>query len=254
MSILQELLTLAHDLGDSGRGWAILGEGNVSARLDDETFLVKASGSQMATLRPEQLVEVEFVSLTAAVKGTDVMDDVATKQSLIDSCRHAAAPMPSVETLFHADLLSLPGVAFIGHTHVTSINGLLCSENGWSLMQAGGRLFPDEIVVCGVAPCCVAYTDPGLPLARAIHSQVAAFQDRHDDIPKTVYLQNHGFIAIGKSAREVLSITQMADKAAKILLGAIATGTPRFLSDADVARIATRPDEHLRQRQLGLKT
>ncbi len=252
MDTLDELLTLAHDLGDPGRGWAILGEGNVSARLDDDTFLVKASGSQMATLRQEQLVEVAFDTLTSAVSGSDVLDDASTKQLLMDSCLQQGAPMPSVETLFHADLLSLPGVAFIGHTHVTSINGLLCSENGWSLIQKGGRLFPDEIVVCGVAPCCVPYTDPGLPLARAIHSHVAAYRDRYGEVPKTIYLQNHGFIALGKSAREVLSITMMADKAAQILLAAIAAGTPRFLSDADVARIANRPDEHLRQRQLGL--
>ena len=37
------------------------------------------------------------------------------------------------------------------------------------------------------------------------------------------------------------------------MIGAIACGEPVFLSDADVSRIATRPDEHLRQRALGLK-
>ena len=70
----------------------------------------------------------------------------------------------------HAFLLTLPGVEFVGHTHVTRINGLLCSARGWEALQAGRRMFPDEIVVCGVAPCCVPYVDPGIPLARALRA------------------------------------------------------------------------------------
>ena len=36
---------------------AILGEGNTSARLTDKTFLVKASGSCLGSLRKEDVVE-----------------------------------------------------------------------------------------------------------------------------------------------------------------------------------------------------
>lgn len=252
-TILKELLSLSHQLGDAERAWAILGEGNTSARVDGDTFLVKASGSQLGQLREDQLVAVRFAPLLAALAGTETPDDQATKCLLAEACVVEGAKTPSVETLFHADLLSIPGVSFIGHTHVTSINGLLCSENGWNLMQRGSRLFPDEVVVCGVASCCVPYTDPGLPLARAIHDAVRKHTDRYGDYPKTIYLQSHGFIALGATAQEVYSITLMADKAAKILLGAIAAGGPRFMPDSDIARIASRPDEHVRQRELGLK-
>ncbi|HYD85470.1 MAG TPA: class II aldolase, partial [Opitutus sp.] len=47
---LNTLLALAHDLGREDRQLAILGEGNVSTRLSFDTFLVKASGSNLATL------------------------------------------------------------------------------------------------------------------------------------------------------------------------------------------------------------
>jgi rhamnose utilization protein RhaD (predicted bifunctional aldolase and dehydrogenase) len=250
---LEELLSLSRQLGASEQGWAILGEGNTSARIDDDTFLVKASGSQLGHLREDQLVAVRFAPLLAALDGGDTPDDQTTRRLLAEACVQTGAKTPSVETLFHANLLSIPGVAFIGHTHVTSINGLLCSENGWNLMQRGGRLFPDEIVVCGVAPCCVPYTDPGLPLARAIRDAVRKHIEVYGAYPKTIYLQSHGFIALGATSQEVLSITMMADKAAKIMLGAIAAGGPRFMPDSDIARIATRPDEHVRQRELGLK-
>jgi hypothetical protein len=45
----------------------------------------------------------------------------------------------------------------------------------------------------------------------------------------------------------------MGAKAAEIFVGAAAAGgSPRFLSPAQAARIAGRPDEHYRQKALGL--
>ena len=44
------LIALSHDLGAEGRGLAILGEGNTSARHSNETFIVKASGSSLGIL------------------------------------------------------------------------------------------------------------------------------------------------------------------------------------------------------------
>jgi len=250
---MQELLDLSHFLGDPAYAWAILGEGNTSTRLDDDTFLVKSSGSELRTLTDAQVSRVRFAPIMDALNNGRDYSDAEVKDLLLSSCVDGGGRMPSVETLFHAFLLSLPGVDFVGHTHIISINGLLCSQEGWAAMQAGGRLFPDEIVVCGVAPCCVPYVDPGIPLARALRDQAMAFVDAHGMAPKTIYLQNHGFAAVGKSAGEVRNVTRMADKAAHILLGAMACGTPAFLSPANVQRIQTRPDEHYRQRALGLR-
>lgn len=50
------LLKLSHDLGREERDLAILGEGNTSCRVDEDTFLVKASGSSLANLQENQLV------------------------------------------------------------------------------------------------------------------------------------------------------------------------------------------------------
>ena len=44
------LIDLSRDLGGEHRGLAILGEGNASARISDDTFIVKASGSSLGTL------------------------------------------------------------------------------------------------------------------------------------------------------------------------------------------------------------
>ena len=52
---IDRLIELSRDLGREDRGLAILGEGNTSVRLSAETFMVKASGSTLATLSEEGL-------------------------------------------------------------------------------------------------------------------------------------------------------------------------------------------------------
>ena len=47
---LAALLQLSHDLGREDRPFAILGEGNTSARLSSGRFAVKASGCSLGTL------------------------------------------------------------------------------------------------------------------------------------------------------------------------------------------------------------
>ncbi len=247
-TLLQQLLDLSHALGDPARDWAILGEGNTSALQDENVFLVKASGSHLGSLTAEQVATVRFAPLQDVLESTQDLSDADVKALLLAA--GAGSARPSVETLLHAYLLTLDGINFVGHTHVTSINGLLCSDRGWAAMQRGGRLFPDEVVVCGPAPCCVPYVDPGLPLARALRREVLGYLSRHGLPPKTIYLQNHGFIALAETPREIIQITQMADKAARILSAALACGKPAFLSAENVARIHTRPDEHFRRSAL----
>jgi ribulose-5-phosphate 4-epimerase/fuculose-1-phosphate aldolase len=89
-----------------------------------------------------------------------------------------------------------------------------------------------------------------LPLAKAIQAAIVRYQDENGRSPKVILMQNHGLIALGKTADEVLRITAMYVKTARIILGAYALGGPHFLTPADVARIDSRPDEHYRQRML----
>ena len=249
---MDALLHLSHQLGDPTRKWAILGEGNTSARVDAETFYVKASGSRLGTITEGQVAHVRFAPVLEALESDQEIDDTQSKDLLLSSTLGPAGAMPSVETLMHAYLLTLPGIEFVGHTHMISANGLLCSERGWAFLQSGRRLFPDEIVVCGVAPCCIPYVDPGIPLARALRAEVLRYLDIYGVSPRTIYLQNHGFIALGKSAAEVENIHEMADKAATILAAALAIGEPTTLTPENVNRIYTWPAEHFRQRALGL--
>lgn len=246
------LLELSHLLGHEDRSLAILGEGNTSVRIDDHTFLVKASGSNLATLTPENVTECRFAVLLPLL-GKKNVPDADIDEALLASRVDPAAKKPSVEAIFHAWLLTLPNVNFIGHTHPIAVNSLLCSR--WGKTFAQHRLFPDEIVCCGERSVYVPYTDPGLQLAVAIRRETMKFAREQGQSPRVIHLENHGLIALGTSANAVAAATLMADKAARIFLGATAANggeKPRFLSAEQVSRIAGRPDEHYRRKMLKL--
>lgn len=246
----QRLLELSHQLGREDRRLAILGEGNTSMRVSAGTFLVKASGSNLATLSPLGVTECRSADLAALLNRRGLADS-AVDEALLASRVDPAAKKPSVEAVFHAYLLSLPDVNFVGHTHPVAVNRLLCTRHGRTFARR--RAFPDEIVCCGAESVYVPYTDPGLKLAQAIRAAVVAHLKRVARPPRVILLENHGLIALGATAEAVLAATLMAVKAAEIFTGAAAiAGRPRFLTAAQVARIAGRPDEHYRQRALGL--
>ncbi len=255
--MLRQLVAMSTRLGDPKNDYVILGEGNTSALNSDGTFWVKASGHQLPSIDESGFVRV---SLERALKVLDeeALTDGEIKERLLEirvdpETGRWPAPnsdvRPSTETVFHAICLSLPDVNFVGHTHATAVNALTCSA---AFEEAfGGRLFPDEIVMCGPAVVMVPYTDPGLPLAREIRQRINDYIDTYQERPRVILMQNHGVVALGRSAEQVENITAMMVKTARVLLGAYSAGGPHFLSQENVDRIHTRPDEAYRRKLLG---
>lgn len=242
--VLDRLLHLAHALAVPEHDMAILAEGNVSAREDEETFWVKGSGQRMESVEAEGFSRVRFEPILDALRQTEIEDPRAILNS---SC--VEGPPPSTEAFMHAALLAPSEAAFVAHVHPTPLLSLLSLEG--ALEWATKRLFPDEIVLCGPASCFVPYVAPGIELAREIQTQGKAFRERYGIPAKTFWLQNHGLIVVGKTPNEVESACLMSTKAARVLLGALQTGrTVRWLSERDVSHIFDWPDEHARQRAL----
>jgi len=245
------LLKLSHDLGREERDLAILGEGNTSCRLDEETFLVKASGSSLGNLEESQLVACRFSVLLPLLKA-EAMTDAEVEKALLAARVDPAQPKPSVEAVFHAYFLSLPGIEVVGHTHPITVNQILCAGDGPSQRFAFERRFPDEIVCCGAKSVLVPYVDPGTILAQRIREETDRFIAAENRPPRVILLQNHGLIACGATTGSVLAATLMAEKTARIFAGAAMMGGPTALTPQNVARIDSRPDEHYRQRMLKL--
>lgn len=244
-SRIAQLLQLAHELGREDRRLAILGEGNVSAKIDDAHFAVKASGCSLTTLAERDVTVCDAATVLAIFEERGPLPDEIIENRLLAARSDATARKPSLETTFHAWLLSLPGVEFVAHCHSQAANQVLCSPRGRDFAER--RMFPDEIVYCGPSSVFVPYADPGLPLAREIAERTASFQEASGRVPRLILLQNHGIIALGATFEATLACVLMCDKAAAIFAGAAALGGPNFLSAQQVERIATRRDEAYRQ-------
>ncbi len=248
MGTVAEFVAFSHQVGAPALDAVILGEGNTSLALDEETFLVKASGCNLGSLGPEHAVRMRRAPLMALLH--EGAADEATLQGVYREAKvdPDCTARPSVEAIFHAMLLALPGIEAVAHVHATAVNALTCSKH-WPEVLAG-RFCPDEAVVLGPESVFVDYVDPGVELARRMHENVGRFMQRWGAPPKVVYMQNHGSIALGRSVRDALAVLEMTIKAARIRLATLAAGGVNLFPEATVLHLLGRPDEVYRRARL----
>ena len=242
--ITRELVAMSRRLGDPERSYAILGEGNTSARVDERSFLVKASGTTLATIDATGFVQVSLARMADLLRDETATDETVTRAFREALVEDGETRRPSVEAMLHAYLLQYPEYRFVGHTHPTHVCMLLCSERAEEF--AVRRIYPDHVVCMGRKGVYVPYVDPGLTLARETARRFEAFVAEEGELPRAIYMENHGLIAMGATPEAVTSCTAMAEKAAEVIVGAYAVGGPKYMTDRDVERIHTRPDEKYR--------
>ena len=160
--------------------------GNTSVKIMDAeggpVIHVKAAGRDLGDIAAPGLPAMRLAPLleTRDIPVLPDEDMVALlRRSLID----ARAPTPSVEALLHA---RLPQV-FVDHSHATAILALADQPDMAATVARvfGGRL--------GFVP----YVMPGHGLAQAC---MAAFEA--DPVVEGLWLENHGLVTFGASARE----------------------------------------------------
>ena len=61
--VLEQLIGMSRSLGDPANDYVILGEGNTSVRADDDSFWVKASGTELVRASRESFVRVRLSPL-----------------------------------------------------------------------------------------------------------------------------------------------------------------------------------------------
>jgi rhamnose utilization protein RhaD (predicted bifunctional aldolase and dehydrogenase) len=243
--VFDDLVALTRHLGETERNYVILGEGNTSARIDAETYWIKASGLPLEGIAPDGFTRVRTRAILDLIDGPD-LDDAAIRAALTAAKVDASGRHPSIETLVHALAIHLCGATFVGHTHPTALNAILCSRGAREALS--GHLYPETALYMGPNPLIVPYADPGVPLARAVKAELVAHLDRFGAPPRVFYLLSHGLFVLGATTAEVRNITAMAVKAAAVLQGTYALGGPAFMTDAQVDRICTRPDEIVRRK------
>ena len=217
-----ELLELAREISD----YAICGEGNVSARVDENSFLIKASGTSLHTLSEEDLT-------LCNTNGAQI--ELSHKK-------------PSIEVSFHAWIMkTFPEINFIAHTHPPHTTKILCTKPDQLYQFSGRRWFPDQVVRNGVISCVVPYASPGEELLKLITNRVSRYVDALGHFPKLILLQNHGIITASASKKDCVASTLMCEKSAEIFIGAKLLGGVNYLTDQEVSDVDACPHEKYRR-------
>jgi ribulose-5-phosphate 4-epimerase/fuculose-1-phosphate aldolase len=219
---MDEVLKLAREIAN----YTICGEGNVSVRVDQNTFLIKASGTSLHTLSEEDLT-------LCNINGEQI--ELSHKK-------------PSIETSFHAWIMkTFPDINFIAHTHPPHTTKVLCTEPSILYDFAEHRWFPDQIVRNGIKSCVVPYAPPGEAILKLVEKHVTKFVDKEGYFPKLILLQNHGIISASSSMKDCAASSLMCEKSAEIFVGAHNLGGVHFLTPQQVADVDTCPNENYRR-------
>ena len=153
-----ELLELAHWIGQHPARLAIWNEGAVASVLPGGKIAVSAAGSHLACLESASLVELDLAKLQALVA---LEEDAPEK--ILEAQTNPAAPTPCADALAFADLLAFEGVRFAAHTQPIPINQVICSPRARQFSDR--RNLPNEILACGQASVLVPFMPPGLLLS-----------------------------------------------------------------------------------------
>jgi ribulose-5-phosphate 4-epimerase/fuculose-1-phosphate aldolase len=213
---MHDLLQLAHSLSP----FVVGAEGNVSQK-NKNGFLIKASGFRMSDLNDFGLIQCGF-----------------SGESLKEHHRK-----PSIESCFHAYLLSFPDIEFVAHTHPTNILKILCSGHAEDF--ATKRYFPDQVVYNGATSCYVPYAHPGPKLLKAIKNALEKHLEKNP-FPKIFLLQNHGIIVAAKTTKQCLIATEICEKSAEVFLGALGTSIMFQLTNEEISEIENDSNEKYR--------
>jgi len=201
---VKDLITVSRKYG-SQKEYVIAGGGNTSYK-DEKHLWIKASGINLGTINENGFCVLDRQKLNDIPKQT-FSDDSATreeqvKNALMNSLVNPESGLrPSVETSLH----NLFSYSFVVHTHMTLVNGLMCSQQA---AEKSLEIFGEKVLY-------VPYSDPGFVLFKLISEQIAKYNTKFGHDPKVVLIQNHGIFVAADTVEEI--DTLYADVESKLI-------------------------------------
>ncbi|MCL2735565.1 MAG: SDR family NAD(P)-dependent oxidoreductase [Propionibacteriaceae bacterium] len=232
--LADQIIEVAHRFGEPE--YARAGGGNASYKADG-VLHIKPSGTSLKTLVVADLVPLRVDVLLDALHGEPPIDADPVRAAA-DAARVGVddGRRPSVEILLHA-LLPEPLVL---HLHPLTANALACNQRAVELTD---EIFGDDAVL-------VDYIDPGFPLAHGVEQARAAYTARTGaNPPALTILRNHGIVAAGNTADEVVDLVETATAKIRAAIDARPAPTPpAAIRIADRSRVEQPVDDAERTR------
>lgn len=181
------------------------GGGNSSYKISEEEMAIKASGYQLADITDKsgyalvnpRVIKEGFLKCKDIDSLTESEGNSILQKAFIEGNR------PSIETFLH----SITG-KYTLHTHPIVVNALTCRKDGADILK---DLFPEALIV--------PYVKPGIGLAKEYFKAYKKRAAVSDQVPDTIFLQNHGLVVSADSADKVIERTESVTKKIEEYLG-----------------------------------
>ena len=192
---IKELIEVSRWYGQKNE-YVIAGGGNTSYKNDDHLW-IKASGINLGSIDENGFCVLDRAKLNAIPNQQFSNDSAIREEQVKNALLNARVDpgsglRPSVETSLH----NLFNYSFVVHTHMTLVNGLMCSN------LAGQK----SLVIFGVEVLYVPYSDPGYILFKIIAEKIAEYNAIFNHDPKVVLIQNHGIFVAADTVEEIHEI------------------------------------------------
>lgn len=180
------------------KGFVVGTWGNVSMRIE-RRFVITPSGMDYDKLNPEDMVVVDINGKVVGGKWK-----------------------PSTETILHAAIYkSREDVNAIVHTHSVFASTVAVTRGGIP------PIIEDLVQVVGGRVDVATYALPGTE--ELAQNGIRALSDKN-----AVLLANHGMIGVGKDFDEALTVCEVVEKSAQILIYSQMLGNPTILDREEV--------------------
>ena len=192
---IQELVDISRFYGQK-KEFVIAGGGNTSYK-DENHLWIKASGINLGSITENGFCVLDRQKLGDIPKQQFSADSATREEQVKNALLNArvnpdSGLRPSVETSLH----NLFSYSFVVHTHMTLVNGLMCSNHA---EEKTLKLFGEKVLY-------VPYSDPGFVLFTLIAERIRLYNEKFGRDPQIVLIQNHGIFVAANSIDEIKGI------------------------------------------------
>lgn len=185
-------------------GWVAANDGNVSARLDDGTFLTTPTGMSKSFITPEKLVHINASGeILEALPGY----------------------RPSSEVKMHLRCYQKrDDVWSVIHAHPPGATGFAVAHKAMDMYN-----MIEDVAVIGSVPL----TPYGTPSTIEVPDAIEPYLEEHD----VMLLENHGALAVGSDVITAFYRMESLELWAKITINAIILGGSRDISRENIQKL-----------------
>lgn len=185
-------------------GWVAANDGNVSAKLEDGTFLVTPTGISKSFITPDKLLRIN------------------AKGEILEG---APGFRPSSEIKMHLRCYEKrDDVWSVIHAHPPGATGFAVAHKSMDMYN-----MIEDVAVIGSVPL----TPYGTPSTAEVPDSIEPYLEEHD----VVLLENHGALAVGSDVLTAFYRMESLELWAKITINAVILGGSRDISRENIDKL-----------------